>query len=201
MMSLPRIGLLLGLLALPAAASPVSYQVAVNTTSALGVVGDLAFQFVPGGATGFQSATATIALFLSDGHTTSALPASINNNFGLAITGFTYGTFLQFVVSFNGPALSSPGGATTGSTFSLSLLDNTMTPLPITDANGNFVTVDVNLDGSTTATATSTAATISVATPEPSAAMLAALGLLGGAVGIRRAFGGAGIPSSATRAL
>jgi hypothetical protein len=92
--------------------------------------------------------------------------------------GFHFGATIQFLLSFGGPAVTSPNGtSTSGSTFGFGMWNSTETnPLLTTDPNGFTFTVDLNLDGSTTPT-TFPAATLESATPEPAPFALLAFGL------------------------
>ena len=166
----------------PALASPMTYNVTVDTSSIEGTAGSLDFQFNPG-ALLTQAASLQILNFASDGtlagspvltgHANGALPATVTLDNGTAFNdyfeGFKFGSTLAFDVSLFGPALSAPDGvSTSGSTFAFSMFSDaagTIPALPTDTINGFAVTVDVNLDGTTTLTNF-------VATPEPGSCVL-----------------------------
>lgn len=195
-----RIALLIAVLCLLAPgtifASIITYQVTVNTGAIDGTSGFLDFDFAPGNDS--QSAFVSIDGFSPGGSLTGVpqvnggvigtLPGTltIDNSTGFNdyFQAFNFGTSLQFVLTFEGPALTAPDGtSTSGSTFAFGMFDSTgNNPLLTTDPNGNTFTVDVNLDGGTTVTTFASdgngdppAATITAATPEPSYFPLVAL--------------------------
>jgi hypothetical protein len=154
--------------AAPAHASVV-YLVTVDTSAINGVSGNIDFQFNPGGPSS-QSASALISLFSSAGgilggapdvigDVTGTLPGdvAIGNTpiFNDYFQPFTFGTSFQFQLTLDGPAITSPNGsATSTSFFGLSLFDaaggvNLLT----TDPLGFVATAQINLDGSVTPTA------------------------------------------------
>jgi hypothetical protein len=190
-----------GLIALAPApwltASPITYFVNIDTSVINGTPGFLDFDFAPGNDS--QSATATITDFSTTGSLLGApqvnggvsgdLPGtlSIDNStqFNDYFQEFNYGTNISFLLSFNGPALSSPDGtSTSGSTFAFAMFDSTgSNPLLTTDPNGNTFTTEVNLDGTTNALTFPAviggipAATLTPTTsPVPEPSFLAALG-------------------------
>ena len=116
----------LALLSVSAAAgAPIQYLINVDTSSVSvnGTSGFLEFQFNPGGVS--QPAFATISSFNPGGGTLDApqvagsvaggplpAPLTFTNDppFNDVFQPFTYGSFFSFVLSLNGPALSSPDG-------------------------------------------------------------------------------------------
>jgi hypothetical protein len=147
-------------------ADVVTYQVSVDTSAINGSSGFLDFDFAPGNNS--QAAFVTISGFSPGGSLTGApqvngsvsgtLPGTLtidnNTQFNDYFQGFTYGNSLAFLLSFDGPALTSPNGtSSSGSTFAFAMFDSTGTnPLLTNDPNGNTFTVDVNLNGTVTPT-------------------------------------------------
>lgn len=190
-------------------ASPITYDVTVNTSSLAGTTGSLDFQFNPGPLV-TQAASLQVLEFTSDGTlVVNSLPSpqltgDVSGDLSSVVTfdngtqyndyfeDFTYGTTLSFEVSLYGPALSSPDGvSTSGSIFAFSMFSDPAGTVPAltTDTTDGFAaTVNVNLDGTTTSTDPSTETSIvsSATTPEPSSLLLLATGLLGLAGGLRR---------------
>ncbi len=188
-----------------ALASPITYDVTVDTSSLNGTTGSLDFNFNPGplvtqpadlqilNFTGgsFQNCAANIQGFCATGDVTGTLPGTLTFDNGTGFNdyfdGFTYGNALSFDVSLYGPALSAPNGtATSGSTFAFSMFSDAAGTLPALTSNlaeGFAVTIDVNLDGSTTPTNFSSETTLApVGTiPEPGSIALvgSAVALLG----------------------
>jgi hypothetical protein len=186
-------------------ADSITYQVTVDTTAISGTAGFLDFDFAPGN--GSQAAFVSIgslspsppatALRQVNGGVSGDLPGTLtidnSTQFNDYFVGLGYETALTFLLTFDGPALTSPDGiASSGSTFAFGMFDSTGNiPLLTTDPNGNTFTVDVNLDGTTTVTTfpsdgnggAAAASLVVVATvPEPSALELFAFGLAGLAV-------------------
>jgi hypothetical protein len=192
-----------------ASASPITYDVTVNTSSFAGTTGSLDFQFNPGPLV-TQVASLQILDFTSDGMlVVNSLPSpqltgDVSGDLSSVVTfdnstqyndyfeDFTYGTTLSFEVSLYGPAVSSPDGvSTSGSIFAFSMFSDPFGTIPAltTDTTDGFAaTLDLNLDGTTAATDSSTETSIvsSAATPEPSSLLLLATGLLGLAGTLRR---------------
>jgi hypothetical protein len=190
-------------------ASPITYDVTVNTSSLAGTTGSLDFQFNPGPLV-TQAASLQVLEFTSDGTlVVNSLPSpqltgDVSGDLSSVVTfdngtqyndyfeDFTYGTTLSFEVSLYGPALSSPDGvSTSGSIFAFSMFSDPFGTIPAltTDTTDGFAaTLNLNLDGTATATDSSPVASISpvVATPEPSSLLLLATGLLGLAGTLRR---------------
>jgi len=180
-----------------ASASPITYNVTVNTSSIAGSVGSLDFNFNPG-PLAVQDASVQILNVSSDGifvgsaavigNVSGTLPTTLTFDNGTAFNDyfqeFTFGSTLAFDVSFLGPALSSPDGvSTSGSTFAFSLFSDIAGTLPTLTTNladGFAFTVDVNLDGTTTATNFSSQVTglpsVSNPLPEPASIALLAMG-------------------------
>jgi hypothetical protein len=183
-----------------APAGAITNRVTVNTSAINGTSGFLDFDFAPGNDS--QSAFVTIANF-SPGDSLTGVPQvngsvtgtllgtlTIDNStqFNDYFQAFNYGTSIQFLLTFDGTALTAPDGvSTSGSTFAFGMFDSTgSNPLLTTDPNGNTFTVNVNLDGSTTITTFPSdgnggppAATVVAETPEPSYFLLVALLLAG----------------------
>ena len=183
-------------------AAPITYSVIVNTSSISGVSGNVDFQFNPGfGAT--DSAFVMISTFSSNGtlaglpiitgDVTGTLPPAVTIHNTTAFNdysdGFIFGSFLSFLVRFDGTALTSPSAtATSGSTFAFSLFNSDFTAalLSTDTVNGALIQGDVNLDGTVSIQNFSAGGTASAdAVPEPASALLIALGLAGISV-IRR---------------
>jgi hypothetical protein len=183
-------------------ASPITYDVTVNTSTINGITGSLDFNFNPGPLV-TQAASLQILSFATDGmlippafptgDVTGTLPGTLTFDNGTGFNDyfedFTFGTTLAFDVSLYGPALSSPDGtSTSGSTFAFSMFSDTAGTIPAltTDTVDGFAfTVNVNLDGTTTPTNFSTQTSVVPATattiPEPGSVALAgtAAALLG----------------------
>jgi hypothetical protein len=191
-----------------ALASPITYDVTVDTSSLALTPGSLDFQFNPGPLV-TQSATLQVLNFASDGAPvvlTTQLTGDVSGTLagGLTFgnttgyndyfTGFSYGNALSFNVSLDGPALTSPdGSSTSGSSFAFSVFSDAagINPALTSDPNGSAFTVDVNLDGTTTLTNFSAAATVVPATavnpvPEPTSLWLLGSGLAGLVAKFRR---------------
>lgn len=198
------------LLAVAPCSAAVIYQVTVNTGGPNGVSGqsgNLNFQFNPGGDS--QAATVEISGFSTVGGTfdgapsttgdvTGTLPGTVTLQNGSAFNDyfhpFTFGSSFQFLLTFSGPAITSPNGtSTSGSTFGIALFNAAGdTTLLTTDPSGFAATVDILLDGTTNPTpfdsATNTPSVVtfslvnSAEIPEPAtyatvASALLALGL------------------------
>jgi len=197
-----RIAVLAGSLALlpagPLFAGPIAYLVTVNTGAISGTSGFLDFSFAPGYDS--QSAFVTIGSFAPGGSLSGSpvvnggvlgvLPGTVTIDNSTAFNdyfqGFEFGTTIQFLLSFGGPAVTSPDGTSSGSTFGFGMFENSAGTIPLltTDPFGNAFTVDVNPDGSTTpiifpaALDAPPAATLESTTPEPAPCALLALGLV-----------------------
>jgi hypothetical protein len=188
-----------------ASASPITYQVTVNTSSIAGTVGSLDFNFNPG-FSATQAASLQILSFISDGtlvggpcvtggpcltgDVAGTLPSTVTFDNGTAFNdyfdGFTFGTMMSFNVSVYGPALSAPNGvSTSGSTFAFSMFSNAVGTIPTltTDVtNGFAATIDINLDGTTTlanfSSQTSITAVETSPVPEPTSLGLVGTGIV-----------------------
>jgi hypothetical protein len=181
------LGTLLSCLAGVVSASPITYNVTVNTSSISGTAGSLDFNFNPGPLV-TQSASLQILSFGGNGtltgtpsvigDVTGTLPATVTFDNGMGFNdyfqGFTFGSTLSFKISLFGPALSSPDGtSTSGSTFAFSMFSNAAGTIPVltTDTTDGFAfTVNVNLNGSTTVMNYSTQTSVQPANssvPEP----------------------------------
>lgn len=181
-------------------ASANVYDVTVTTSSLVGTVGSLDFNFNPGPLV-TQAASLQILSFLSNGtlaggpiltgDVSGALPSTLTFDNGTAFNdyfeGFTFGSTLSFDFSLYGPALSSPDGASTsGSTFAFSMFSDatgTIAALTTDTPDGFAFTVDVNFDGTATVNNFSTQTDIGSgsAVPEPSSWVLleTAIAMLG----------------------
>jgi hypothetical protein len=174
-----------------ASAAPITYNVAIDTSSISGTAGALDFNFNPGPLV-TQAASLQILNFTSDGtlagspvltgDVAGALPATVTFDNGTPFNdyfeGFTFASALSFDVSLFGPALSAPDGtSTSGSTFAFSMFSDPAGTIPVLTSdktNGFALTVSVNLDGSTTLTSfVSTGPSV----PEPDSLALVATGL------------------------
>src|ERR1700687_722106 len=117
------------LIAIGLQASPIAYSVVVNTSSISGQLGNVDFQFNPGGGIS-DPAFVTLSAFSSNGTlagtpvltggVTGTLPplVTIHNTSGFSdySDAFTFGSFLSFLVKLDGAALAAPSGtATAGS--------------------------------------------------------------------------------------
>jgi hypothetical protein len=173
----------------------ITYSVSVDTSAITGASGYVDFQFNPARAASL-AATAVVDSFATDGTLGSALP-NLGDAAGVLpgtltldngtptneITqGFLFGRAISFDVTLSGPAVGASGPD--ASTFFLTLFDAGQNPYS-TGPGGAIATIDINADGSTTPityaplvvpgpTATITTAS---AVPEPSTAILAALGM------------------------
>lgn len=183
----------------PAFAGVITYDVTVDTSSLLGTTGSIDFNFNPGSLV-TQAASLQILDFSSDGtlagspaltgDVSGALPGTLTFDNATAFNdyfeGFTYGNVLSFGVSLYGPALASPGGATSGSAFAFSMYSDAQGTVPAltTDTTDGFAfTTDVNLDGTTTVTDFSPQTSIAAQTPtvaEPGTLELALAAALAG---------------------
>jgi hypothetical protein len=180
-----------------ASASPITYDVTVDTSSIIGTTGSLDFNFNPGPSV-TQSASLQILNFISDGTLTGlptltgavsgALPAvlTFNNNapYNDYFGGFRFGKTISFDLSLYGPALSAPDGfSTSGSTFAFSMFSDAGGTLPVLTSditNGFAFMANVNLDGSTTLINSSAQTTVVQTTapvPAPSSLLLLAIGV------------------------
>jgi PEP-CTERM motif len=180
-----------------ASATPVTYDVSVDTPSISGTAGSLDFNFNPGPLT-TQAASLQILDFTSDGvlagsptltgDVAGALPATLTFDNGTGFNdyfeGFTFGSTLSFQVSLYGPALSLPDGvSTSGSAFAFSMFSDAAGTIPAltTDTTDGFAfTTDVSLAGTTSVTNSSTQTSVvptTPAVPEPGTLPLMAMGI------------------------
>jgi hypothetical protein len=120
----------------------LAFQVAINTSSIAGNLGNLDFTFA-GGLPAPPSGTLTISSFSSDGTLgvpqltgdasgSLATSVAINNTPGFNdnYTPFTFGNVLDFTFAFSGNAVDFPDGVSGASTFAFSMLDNNNPPIP-----------------------------------------------------------------------
>lgn len=156
--------------AISAFASPITYQVTVDTSSESGQSGYIDIQLNPG-SFATQAAMAQITNFVSGGVLNSSAPATTGAVSGalpgpLGLTnsdstneytaGLTFGNTLTFDLTLSGPALSNPNGEG-GGLFSLDFLNAGQSAYLFTaDPQGNnpfdynVGVVSINGDGSTT---------------------------------------------------
>lgn len=185
------------LLAGTAQAGVLTYEISVDTAGLSGSSGYLDFQFNPGN-TSYDSGSATITNFATDGGLTTGLPAlsnlgdvtgalpgpvTINNTDATNeyTPAFTYGSFFDVFVTLDVPVVS--GTATGGSVFSLDVEDASNNPLL-----GSFPALEINLDATTGAPmiTNDSGGAINVAeTPEPTTLALSGM-ILAGLVVARR---------------
>jgi hypothetical protein len=175
-------------------ATPITYNVTINTSSISGTAGSLDLNFNPGPNTvqsaslqilGFTSTgtlvncAANVQGFCPTGDVSGTLPGTVTfgngSGFNDYFDGFTFGSTLTFQVSLFGPALTSPDGiSSSGSTFAFSMFSDAAGTVPVltTDTTNGFAfTVGVNLDGTTTVTNVSSQTTVTP-TPEPMSLLL-----------------------------
>ncbi len=177
-------------------ANAVTYDFTVDTSSISGQSGWLDFQFNPG-TLGSQAATATVTGFNGGtldsgtqqltGDVTGTLPATLDFDNGSGFNDYfqslTFGSSLAFQVHLDGPALTMPDGmSASGSTFTLSLYDSTVSNALLTSSpDGDVLRTDVNLDGTTTLTTypNENGGPSDVHVPEPASLGLLASGAFG----------------------
>jgi hypothetical protein len=176
-------------------ATPVYYNVSIDTSSLSGSDGYLYFQYIP--VNGADS-TATIPYY-SGG---SLAPARSSEVDGSAVTGLlpgvvtfantnavndynqgiTFGDGIYFQVLFSTPA---PDGILGGSsTFSLGLFQDEFGTIPLLTGDGTLFTTDLMNDGTTSASVFASGASVKYV-PEVGTLWLLGPGLLG-LLGIRR---------------
>ena len=155
----------LGLFLRPTSATPIVYNVAVDTTAIQASTGNLDFQFNTNGpsslaasvtVTGFASDATLDGTSQADGGGSGILPGSLtianSTTFNAVLQGLTFGSFLSFGLAITGPAVDTPALGTDTSSFSLSLLDNAFVPLLTTDFLGDILTIDLLDNGQSTVT-------------------------------------------------
>ena len=165
-------------------ATPMSWVVTVDTTSITGLNGYLDTWLIAGPLDSL-AATASISEFGMDGSlgtgTTAGdaagfLPGSVTlantpDGFGNYLTDLTYGAWVKFLLTLDGPALAPGTSPGSGSTFSATFYD--------AGFGTSFFDVffDINVDGSVTSLG-SPGTTIQP-TPEPATVGLAGLAIFG----------------------
>jgi hypothetical protein len=179
---------MIGLLVVRPACADQIYEINVNTTALQSTTGYLDFQFNPGSPTPSDAASASLFDFTSDGSLTApagdigdvtgAFPGIvIINNTDVAndhAEGFVYGSFFDVFVDLDVPIFS--GNAASGSSFLLTLLDDSFNPILTEDA---LVQVDLDTNGIATITNNSPNGEASISSvPEPDSIVLVAAGLL-----------------------
>lgn len=197
----------------PAQASPILFQVSVDTSTITQPSGYVDFQFNYGGSDALP-ATATVTNFTPlnslnpsdlNNFTTGDVSDSLANSLTLSnsigsnnpspvnefFEGFNFGnsTSLGFTVMLSGAALDTPPGSGSGSTFYFSLYgSDTVTPLLPTNPYGSLLTITVNSDGSIQSSSQPgvTVYPLVSSTPEPSSFLLFASLLPAGWVLARR---------------
>jgi hypothetical protein len=147
-----------------ASAGSIGYSITLNTSAVAGSQGFLDVQFNPG-VNSSQAATAILAVFTTDGSFPGAAPSVFgpvsgtlpgdlfidNSAYNDYFQSFTFGEAIHFYLNFVGPAVDSPDGTSSGSTFGFGLWDSTGgIPLLTTDPLGFVASVDLNNDGSLT---------------------------------------------------
>jgi hypothetical protein len=188
--------------AVPAEAGSIRFCVDVDTSDIKGKSGLLDFQFNPG-PLGSQAATATVSMFESTGallaptsiahgggsgvlpgdltlnNTVGGVPSQLNE----VIQDVSYGTGFDFLVTLTGPAVDSPSGKGSGTTFAFGLYDSNFVPLLTTDPSGAVFTIDLNPNGTAVFTNfpkdTNGGAPVATTCPEPSPVTLLTIGLFG----------------------
>jgi hypothetical protein len=158
-------------------ASPVSFQVNVDTSSISSVTGGVDFQYNPGDPSA-DASFITIDFFTPGGQlngvpsivggVTGTLPGSVRidntGGFNDYFQGFTFGNSLSFLVTFTTPAPS--GSAVSGSTFAFSMYDaDGITTLLANDPSGAYAIGSVDTNGA-----------VSFSAPEPGTFSLIGLG-------------------------
>jgi hypothetical protein len=140
----------LALLSVGAMATPLSYQVAVDTSDLNGALGYLDVQFNPAVGTA-PAAQAVVSAFATDGTLTGAptldgdavgnlaAGATLGNSapFNALLQGITFGNVFSFVLTLDGDFLTLPSLDATG--FSLGLLDTVFNPLASASASGRIL--------------------------------------------------------------
>jgi hypothetical protein len=158
-------------------ASPVSFQVDVDTSSISGLTGGVDFQYNYGDPSA-DASFVTIDLFTPGGQlngvpsiigaVAGTLPGNVRiDNIGAFndyFQGFTFGNSLGFLVTFTTPATS--GSAVSGSTFAFSMYGaDGATPLLANDPSGAYAIGSVDTNGA-----------VSFSAPEPGTFSLIGLG-------------------------
>jgi hypothetical protein len=192
---------LLAFLLLTAAALPAASinNITINTSTISGTAGYLDFLF-NGGAPPFDAASAVISGFSTNGTlnssglstsgtVTGTLPgtSSLANNNAEYLERFTFGSTVSFTLQFQGPAITSPSGTGSGSTFTLSLLNNNQDVAFLTSNqnDGYLFTFTIDNQGNVTPTTftteTGAPSVVSISSPvsgvpEPSAWLLMSSG-------------------------
>lgn len=185
--------LVLAMLASAMPALAATYLVSIDTSTVSGLAGSLFFSFGPG-APPFDPATAAVSGFTGGTLGPGILPGDLvldNSAPAFYQQAFTFGSQITFLLTFAGPAISSPNpGATGGTDFALFLLDNSDSPLLTDDPNGSIL--DASIEAGTGNVSFTTfpnaggGSVVSVAVaPEPGTAILFLLVLVGHALACR----------------
>ncbi len=147
---LRTITIALTLFSVSALATPLSYQVSVDTSDLNGVLGYLDMQFNPSVAAA-PAAQAVVNTFATngtltgtptlDGDAVGSLAAGVSFGNGMPfnalLQGITFGNVFSFVLMLDGDFLTQPSLDATG--FSLGLLDAAFAPLVSASASGRVL--------------------------------------------------------------
>jgi len=183
------------LLSVASAAHGALVNLTVNTSTINGTTGSIDFQFNPGPLT-TQAATVQILNFTGatyvsgtqldiGGATGGPLPTTITiANSGADNEDFEdikFGNSLAMTLSFTGPAITSPNGSLSSSTFALALFSDLAGTKPVLTTDPNGVLATVKLDRNTGALipqSVSGNAQFGSSVPEPSSLLLVGGALL-----------------------